>query len=215
MWTILISSRAQGVDSVLAVERPLMGGACRRNPQHFGVCTQVRGFSAQVIHSLCTRKASKQVSRRARRQQRSGCRCWHDTQHAERQDLAWVWRRSSEKAGAGRSPPQSRGGRSTNARPCPGRPRSTARRGQHPPADRPGWPDQRVPGRSLTSSARPQATGQIQVLKRHTLSRPSAHRRCGQPSPAPRSALRHRHPCLHRTGQPIARGRGEAAPNPE
>lgn len=29
-----------------------------------------------------------------------------DTEHAERQDLAWVWRRSSEKAGAGRSPPR-------------------------------------------------------------------------------------------------------------
>lgn len=56
IWTTRISSRAQGVDSVRAVERPLMSGACRRNPQHFGVCTQVPGFSAQVIHSLCTEK---------------------------------------------------------------------------------------------------------------------------------------------------------------
>jgi hypothetical protein len=63
------SSRAQGVDSVLAVKRPVIGGACRRNPQHFGVCTQVRGFSAQVIHRFVHRKASKQVSCRARRQQ--------------------------------------------------------------------------------------------------------------------------------------------------
>ena len=45
--------------------------------------------------------------------------------------------------------------------------RATARRGQHLPPDRPGWPDQRVPSRGLTSSARPQATGRIEVLKRH------------------------------------------------
>jgi hypothetical protein len=66
------SFSAQGVDSVLAVKRPVMGGTCRRNPQHFGVRTQVRGFSAQVIHRFVHRKASKQVSCRARRQQRFG-----------------------------------------------------------------------------------------------------------------------------------------------
>jgi len=33
-----------------------MGGACRRNPQHFGVCTQVRGFFCTTHPQVCAQK---------------------------------------------------------------------------------------------------------------------------------------------------------------
>ena len=130
IWTISISSRAQGVDSVLAVERPLMSGACRRNPQHFCVCTQVRGFSAQVIHSLCTEKpVSKSPAGRAGSSVRSaGAGMTRSMLNAR------IWPGSGGDRPRRRGPdvrrPRVEARRSTNARLCLGRPRSTARRGQ-------------------------------------------------------------------------------------
>ena len=76
------SSHVQGVDSVLAVKYPVMGGACRRNPQHFGVCTQVRGFSAQVIHRFVHRKPVSKSPAGLAVSSGSACWCWRDTRHA-------------------------------------------------------------------------------------------------------------------------------------
>ena len=124
------SSRVQGVDNVPAVKHPVMGGACRRNPQHFGVCTQVRGFSAQVIHRFVHRKPVSKSPAGLAGSSGSGCWCWRDTRLAAREDLgAFVlgWRKELEPVTGRPSPAVARpAGRHLPGSPATACPKQTA-----------------------------------------------------------------------------------------
>ena len=92
----------QGRWELLRLASPWFEGKPMRSsppPQNYSGGSRLR--SGAFLHkssTVCAQKASSKSPAGRAGSSGSGCRCWHDTQHAERQDLAWVWRRSSEKA---------------------------------------------------------------------------------------------------------------------